>query len=88
MINDILSDLIEALCVEDEDGVTLSPTVNGRIASYYYLSYKTVELLATRLGGIYNSEESDFVGMMLLLCDVPEYDELPVRHNGILLVII
>lgn len=85
MIRNVLDDLIDSNCVDGEDGSSLSPTVNGRIASYYYLSYKTVSALSKRLCEVYNSTEGDFVGLMRLLCDAPEYDEIPVRHNGIFL---
>jgi pre-mRNA-splicing helicase BRR2 len=59
-INDFLSELIEqtvedlqrARCLEtkdDEDDMDLEPGNLGRIASYYYIKYQTIELFAKNL---------------------------------------
>jgi activating signal cointegrator complex subunit 3 len=69
--------LEEAGCVEvDEDGRGLYATVAGRLASFYYLSHKTLALFQERL-----TPESSVEQLLKLLTDVQEYDELPVRHN-------
>jgi activating signal cointegrator complex subunit 3 len=48
----------------------------GRIASYYYLHFKTVKLLADRIGPDNNIES-----VLHILSETSEYDDLPVRHN-------
>lgn len=84
-VNNFLSGLVQralmvladASCVtfeEDQRGVTA--TSIGRIASYYYLSYKTMLLLRDEL-----SVNSSLEGVLRLLSNAYEYDQMPVRHN-------
>lgn len=89
LIRDVINDLIEATCVEEEGELNIVATDNGQITSLYYLSYKTMAILSQRISRNYKKYEesdgnwidSDFTRIMRLLCDVAEYDELPVRHN-------
>ncbi|OLP83834.1 Activating signal cointegrator 1 complex subunit 3 [Symbiodinium microadriaticum] len=55
----------------------VEPTKLGRIASLYYLSHRTVAQFQRTLA----REGLGFVEIMRVLCECPEYDELPVRHN-------
>eukprot|EP00913_Durusdinium_trenchii_P028966 g27160.t1 len=55
----------------------VEPTKIGRIASLYYLSHRTVAQFQRTLA----REGMSFVEIMRVLCECPEYDELPVRHN-------
>ncbi len=48
----------------------------GRIASYYYLHYKTAEHFHSNI-----TNSCELKDMLKILCDSSEYDELPVRHN-------
>jgi activating signal cointegrator complex subunit 3 len=62
---------------EDE---AVAPTTLGVITSYYYLSYTSAGVFADRL------QLSTFLhpsveDMCRLLCDSPEFAEVPVRHN-------
>lgn len=82
LVDSTLADLEVAGCVElDQDSV--SATVIGQIASFYYLSYKTAGLYYKCLNRDYKPE--DFPSLLRLLADAFEYAELPVRHNGIVL---
>ncbi|KAJ3135746.1 hypothetical protein HK100_002436 [Physocladia obscura] len=90
LIESTFKDLSDAFCVEIELDFYIKPTLYGRIASYYYLSYKTVGLMMRRLtknfkpigdGEKGERPDGDFAHLIRILCDVPEYDELPVRHN-------
>ncbi|XP_037079390.1 activating signal cointegrator 1 complex subunit 3-like [Pollicipes pollicipes] len=64
-------------CVEvDMDNRDLYPTVLGRIASFYYLSHRTMELFHARL-----SADTSDAELLTVLTDAHEYDEIPVRHN-------
>jgi len=47
------------------------------VASLYYLSHRTVAQFQRTL----SREGLGFVELMRVLCECPEYDELPVRHN-------
>ena len=82
LIHRSLSVLEAASCLEilDEDGGRVEPTSLGRIASYYYLSYRTLELFRDRLHHDTSLEE-----LLSTLSDAHEYSELPVRHNEDLL---
>jgi activating signal cointegrator complex subunit 3 len=72
-----INELEQSYCVGvDDDGATLIPQILGYIASYYYLSHKTVKLFADTL-----NPASSLNQILQLLCDVTEYDEMPVRHN-------
>ena len=82
LIRRSLSVLEAASCiqVEEEGGGLVEPTSLGRIASYYYLSYHTMELFRDRLNSDTSLEE-----LLTVLSDAHEYNELPVRHNEDLL---
>ncbi|KAI9348199.1 Sec63 Brl domain-containing protein [Obelidium mucronatum] len=90
LIETTFTDLSNAFCIEIDQGFYVKPTVYGKIASYYYLSYKTVGLVMRRLtkdykpvGDVEKGErpDGDFAHMLRILSDVPEFNELPVRHN-------
>uniref|UniRef100_A0A1B6L435 U5 small nuclear ribonucleoprotein 200 kDa helicase n=1 Tax=Graphocephala atropunctata TaxID=36148 RepID=A0A1B6L435_9HEMI len=84
-INRFLSTLVEktlitledAKCiVTHEDGRTVSTTSLGRIASFYYLSHETMLHLRQTLRDMLTQDE-----LLHCLCNVHEYNQLPVRHN-------
>ena len=77
IVSSKIHELEESYCVAvDEDGATLIPQILGYIASYYYLSHHTVKMFADTLNPASGLNE-----ILQLLCDVTEYDEMPVRHN-------
>lgn len=60
--------------------IIIEPLPLGKIASLYYLQHKTVFEFHQKLKE--NADEGmSFVELMNLICDCPEYEELPVRHN-------
>lgn len=63
-----------------DDEFNVESTSFGKIASYYYLSHKTIRLFLDRVQ--IKSTIRDILG---ILCDSDEYSELPVRHNEDLL---
>ncbi|KAI9141161.1 Sec63 Brl domain-containing protein [Paraphysoderma sedebokerense] len=79
-VEDTIEDLSEAGCVEVLDDFLVKPTVLGNIASYYYLSYKTIKLFHDQL-----RPDSEFQDVLEMVCMANEYSELPVRHNEDLL---
>jgi hypothetical protein len=62
--------------VNFKDNSKFYPTTMGRIASYYYLHYKTAEHFSANI-----NESLSLKDILKVLCDSSEYDELPVRHN-------
>ncbi|XP_038207200.1 activating signal cointegrator 1 complex subunit 3 [Zerene cesonia] len=77
LVQTSLDALINASCVEiEEDERTVHCTWMGRIASYYYLSYKTMAHFTANLHG-----DLDFDALLRILSDCEEYATLPVRHN-------
>lgn len=87
LMNKCLDELIRSGCIELKEGVPASngdipsacvdATKIGRIASLYYLGHRTVAQFQRTL----SRESMGFVELMRVLCECPEYDELPVRHN-------
>eukprot|EP01127_Copromyxa_protea_P008859 TRINITY_DN2045_c0_g2_i1.p1 TRINITY_DN2045_c0_g2~~TRINITY_DN2045_c0_g2_i1.p1 ORF type:complete len:2126 (-),score=516.29 TRINITY_DN2045_c0_g2_i1:21-6239(-) len=78
LTDDTLRSLAYSHCIEfdEEDENSFEPTTLGRIASYYYLHYTTVELFHSRL-----NESCSVEDLLNILADAAEYEELPVRHN-------
>lgn len=90
LMNKSLDELIRSGCIELREGVMapgaregdmpsamVEATKLGRIASLYYLGHRTVAQFQRTL----SREGLSFVEIMRVLCECPEYDELPVRHN-------
>lgn len=89
LINKCFDDLVRSGCISVKQpeldpvtGVEMGPVEvqsvpGGKIASFYYLSHRSVAY-ARRL---ISKDRLSFVGVMRALCDFPEYEELPVRHN-------
>ncbi|PAA64041.1 hypothetical protein BOX15_Mlig030796g1, partial [Macrostomum lignano] len=84
-LNAFLSRLVEKACQElmasacievDTDSITLSPTVPGRIAAFYYLSHLTVKHFKSVL-----RQDASVSDLLSALTDCQEFAELPVRHN-------
>jgi replicative superfamily II helicase len=79
LIEKTINDLEDSYCVEIVEDFHLSCTPYGKIASHYYLKYSTMKTLKQRMLQYY--ELKDFHWLVRILCDVAEFDELPVRHN-------
>jgi hypothetical protein len=77
LIDSTFKDLADNGCIEIDDAI--SPTIFGRITSFYYLDYKTVGLFKRELRKEYTT--SSFSVLLRLLADAHEFDEIPVRHN-------
>ncbi|KAI9341779.1 Sec63 Brl domain-containing protein [Zopfochytrium polystomum] len=90
LVDKTVEDLVNASCAEVTGEFFIEPTVFGKLASFYYLTHRTVGLLVRRLTEGYrpvgDSEkgerpDGDFAHLLRILADVPEYEEIPVRHN-------
>lgn len=75
LINGVIDDLKESKCLISNSN-TLQPTPFLQIASYYYLSHKTVGHLATHV-----KPSASFRDCLKLLSQATEYDELQTRHG-------
>lgn len=76
VVGDNIAALVEAGCVAVDEDANLAPTVFGHLASYYYLSHRTLLLLRESLRA-----DTGLDGLLTLVSEAGEFDELPVRHN-------
>ncbi len=77
LVDRALDELAASRCVEvHADDGRVEATALGKIASYYYLSHRTMRHLAVRA-----ERGADFATALAWMCRAAEYDELPVRHN-------
>ncbi|KAF8475719.1 Sec63 Brl domain-containing protein [Kalaharituber pfeilii] len=76
LVNNSVEELQKSGCVIGHSNGDLDPTPLGKIASYYYLSHKTVRNLLRRA-----KPNASFEDCLTWMCTAAEYDELPVRHN-------
>ncbi|CAK8540099.1 unnamed protein product [Lathyrus sativus] len=74
MVENTLSDLEASKCVAIEDDMDLSPLNLGMIASYYYISYTTIERFSSSL-----TSKTKMKGLLEILSSASEYAHLPIR---------
>ncbi|XP_017877585.1 activating signal cointegrator 1 complex subunit 3 [Ceratina calcarata] len=77
LVDGTLKVLIDSHCVDyvEEDQI-LYPLPMGQIASFYYLSYRTMSIFEQSMNESLTLEQC-----LRILCNSHEYDELPVRHD-------
>ncbi|XP_043809314.1 LOW QUALITY PROTEIN: DExH-box ATP-dependent RNA helicase DExH12-like [Manihot esculenta] len=74
LVENTLSDLEAGKCVAIEDDMDLSPLNLGMIASYYYISYTTIERFSSSL-----TPKTRMKGLLEILASASEYALLPIR---------
>ncbi|KAK7243952.1 hypothetical protein RIF29_38767 [Crotalaria pallida] len=74
LVENTLSDLEASKCVSIEDDMDLSPLNLGMIASYYYISYTTIERFSSSL-----TSKTKMKGLLEVLSSASEYAHLPIR---------
>ncbi|KVH95384.1 AAA+ ATPase domain-containing protein, partial [Cynara cardunculus var. scolymus] len=74
LVENTLSDLEASKCVTIEEDFDLTPVNLGMIASYYYISYTTIERFSSSLTG-----KTKLKGLLEILASASEYEQLPVR---------
>lgn len=74
LVENTLNDLEASKCISIEDDVELSPLNLGMIASYYYISYTTIERFSSSL-----TAKTRMKGLLDILASASEYDRLPIR---------
>jgi len=80
LVSEILNNLQAAGCIRVGEKYSIKSTELGDIASFYYISHKTVHMFSNRLRSFKLLGES-FLPLLELLTDAVEFDGLPVRHN-------
>ncbi|GLU00131.1 hypothetical protein SLE2022_175230 [Rubroshorea leprosula] len=74
LVENTLSDLESSKCISIEDDMDLSPLNLGMIASYYYISYTTIERFSSSL-----TPKTKMKGLLEILASASEYAQLPIR---------
>ncbi|GFQ00264.1 U5 small nuclear ribonucleoprotein 200 kDa helicase [Phtheirospermum japonicum] len=74
LVETTLSNLEASKCVAVEDDYLLSPLNLGMIASYYYISYTTIERFSSSL-----TSKTKLKGLLEILASASEYELLPIR---------
>ncbi|KAK9129134.1 hypothetical protein Sjap_009621 [Stephania japonica] len=74
LVEKTLNDLEAGKCVAIEDDMDLSPLNLGMIASYYYISYTTIERFSSSL-----TPKTKMKGLLEILSQASEYTHLPIR---------
>jgi pre-mRNA-splicing helicase BRR2 len=74
LIEETLTDLSEARCVEVEEDVDVRPLNLGMIASYYYAQYTSIELFASSINA-----KTKMKGLITILCAASEFETTEVR---------
>ncbi|KAH7852113.1 hypothetical protein Vadar_020837 [Vaccinium darrowii] len=74
LVENTLNDLEASKCVVVEEDVELSPLNLGMIASYYYISYTTIERFSSLL-----SPKTKMKGLLEILASASEYALLSIR---------
>ncbi|KAH7862903.1 hypothetical protein Vadar_010909 [Vaccinium darrowii] len=76
LVENTLNDLEASKCIGIEDDMELSPSNLGMIASYYYLSYTTIERFSSSL-----SATTKMKGLLEILASASEYALQPIRRG-------
>ncbi|XP_077224585.1 DExH-box ATP-dependent RNA helicase DExH12-like [Tasmannia lanceolata] len=74
VVENTLSDLESSKCMTIEDDMDLSPLNLGMIASYYYISYTTIERFSSSL-----TSKTKMKGLLEILASASEYAQIPIR---------
>ncbi|KZC07318.1 Activating signal cointegrator 1 complex subunit 3 [Dufourea novaeangliae] len=81
LVDNTIQVLMESHCIDfDESEQIIYPLSMGKIASFYYLTYKTMLMFEQSLKDGLSLDDC-----LRILCNSNEYNELPVRHNEELL---
>ena len=76
MVETILGDLEESKCCKISDEGEVSPLNLGRIAAYYYIQYKTIDIIASSV-----TPKTKIRGVLEILSAAGEFANLPLRFG-------
>lgn len=76
MVETVLGDLEESKCCQMTEEGDVSPLNLGMIAAYYYISYTSIELIASSV-----TERTKIRGIMEIVANASEFSDLPMRYG-------
>jgi pre-mRNA-splicing helicase BRR2 len=76
MVETVLGDLEESKCCKLTDEGEVSPLNLGMIAAYYYIQYRTIELIESSV-----TQKTKIRGVLEILSAAWEFSSLPIRYG-------
>ncbi|TKR82801.1 hypothetical protein L596_016480 [Steinernema carpocapsae] len=76
MVESTLQDLESSKCIAIKEDVDTSPLNLGLIASYYYISYTTIEVLSMSL-----KQKTKSRALFEIISNASEFSDIPIRHK-------
>jgi pre-mRNA-splicing helicase BRR2 len=76
MVETVMGDLEESKCIKISDDGEISPLNLGMIAAYYYIQYKTIDIIASSVAA-----KTKIRGILEILCAAWEFASLPLRFG-------
>lgn len=76
MVETVVGDLEESKCCRISDEGDISPLNLGMIAAYYYVQYRTIELIASSI-----TAKTKIRGVLEILSAAWEFSTLPIRYG-------
>jgi len=76
MIETVMGDLEESKCIKITDDGEISPLNLGMIAAYYYIQYKTIDIIASSV-----TPKTKIRGVLEILSAAWEFADLPLRFR-------
>jgi pre-mRNA-splicing helicase BRR2 len=76
MVETVMGDLEESKCIKISDDGEISPLNLGMIAAYYYIQYKTIDIIASSV-----APKTKIRGILEILSAAWEFSSLPLRYG-------
>jgi len=76
MVETVVGDLEESKCIKISDDGEISPLNLGMIAAYYYIQYKTIDIIASSV-----TPKTKIRGVLEILSAAWEFADLPLRFR-------
>ncbi|KAK4686317.1 pre-mRNA-splicing helicase BRR2, partial [Tremellales sp. Uapishka_1] len=76
LVESTLNDLVASDCIIIQDDMDTLPNNLGMIASFYYISYVTVETFSASI-----KESTKLKGLLEIVSSAHEFETIPIRHH-------
>ncbi|BEJ17062.1 hypothetical protein CspHIS471_0604630 [Cutaneotrichosporon sp. HIS471] len=76
LVESTVSDLEQSECIIVQDDMDLLPNNLGMIASFYYISYVTVETFSASI-----KDTTKLKGLLEIVSSAHEFESIPIRHH-------
>ncbi|WWC58973.1 uncharacterized protein I303_101518 [Kwoniella dejecticola CBS 10117] len=76
LVETTLNDLVSSDCIIIQDDMDTLPNNLGMIASFYYISYVTVETFSASI-----KETTKLKGLLEIVSSAHEFENIPIRHH-------